>query len=177
MRVLAFDTSMSAPGVAILEVKNGKAKIIALSHVKTDSKSSHGLRAEIIEGWATVFIADHTRKGFDIVTREDFHGQSSAQNYPVFASWSSCERAVGKFGLTFDKFTYELKNGRKKTLLGVPQSKVKELVAGKGNVDKAELAEAVRKWTGYTGEFACDDESDAAAIGLAYLINGGVIAK
>lgn len=177
MRVLSFDTSMTQPGVAILEVNaKGKPSIIDMSYVTTDAKTqTHGLRAEIIESWATLFIAKHAKKGFDHITREDFHGQSSSQNYPVMAAWSGCERAVEKFGLRFNKYTYTQKNGRKKTMLGVPQSQVKLLVAGSGKAEKPELAEAVRKWTSYRGEFAVDDESDAAAIALAYLINNGII--
>lgn len=176
MRILAFDTSLSAPGVSIKEVVRGKPRIIDLSHITTDSKTqTHGLRADIVESWATLFIAKHAKKGFDFITREDFHGQSSAQNYPVMAAWSGCERAVEKFGFKFDKYTYTQKNGRRKTMLGVPQSQVKLLVVGKGKAEKDEVAAAVRKWTGYTGEFAKDDESDAAAVGLAYLINEGII--
>src|SRR5690349_21303817 len=89
MRVLSWDTSLSLPGVAIIEVKNGKPRIIALSHVKTDSKTqSHGLRADIVESWATLFLAEYVGKnGFDVCIREDFNGQSSTQNYPVFAAW------------------------------------------------------------------------------------------
>jgi crossover junction endodeoxyribonuclease RuvC len=119
MRVLAFDTSLSLPGVAIIEVKRGKPVITALSHVKTDSKTqSHGLRADIVESWATLFIAEHIGKqGFDVLIREDFHGQSSAQNYPVFAAWSGVERACDKFGLTFAKWQETGKGGRKKTLI------------------------------------------------------------
>jgi crossover junction endodeoxyribonuclease RuvC len=176
VKILAFDVSLSCPGAAIVEVKNGKPKVIAVSHVKPDTKQSHAFRAEIVEAWAVTFIAEN--KGpFDIVTREDFHGQSSAQNYPVFSAWSGVERACGLFGLTFDKFTYTQKNGRKRTLLGVPQSKVKELVFGKGKAEKSELADAVRQITGYKGEFATYDESDAVAVALAYLINEGVIKR
>jgi crossover junction endodeoxyribonuclease RuvC len=146
-----------------------------MSNVKTDASQPHGLRTEIIEAWATMFIAKHISKGFDVVIREDFHGQSSAQNYPVFASWSGVERACDKFGLTFAKWAEPRKSGRDKLLLGIPQSKVKLLVVGKGKAEKHEVADAVRKLTGYTGEFATDDCSDAAAIGLAYLIREGLI--
>ena len=172
MRVLSWDTSLSLPGVAIIEVKNGKPRIVALSHVKTDSKTqSHGLRADIVESWATLFLAEHVGKnGFDVCIREDFNGQSSTQNYPVFAAWSGIERAMDKFGLKFDKWTEELKGGRKKTSLGPSPSKVKLIVCGSGKAEKPEIAEMVRKLTGYGGEFATFDESDAAAIGLAYLI-------
>lgn len=176
-RVLAFDTSLSLPGVAIVEVRKGKPVITALSHIRTDSKTqTHGLRADIVESWSTLFIAEHIGKhGFDVCIREDFNGQSSTQNYPVFAAWSGVERAMEKFGLSFVKWTEVQKNGRKKTSFGPSPSKVKLLVAGSGKADKDELAEVARKMTGYKGEFATLDESDAACIALAYLINAKLI--
>jgi crossover junction endodeoxyribonuclease RuvC len=147
-----------------------------MDYITTDAKAqTHGLRADIIESWATLFIAKHANKGFTYITREDFQGQSSAQNYPVFAAWSGCERAVEKFGFKFDKFTYTQKNGRKRTSLGVSPSQVKLLVTGNGKADKDEVADAVRRLTGFTGEFAVNDLSDSAAIGLAFLINEGVV--
>lgn len=164
MRILAFDTSMSSPGVALIELRKGKPVILDLSNVKTDAKQSHGLRAEIIEAWATMFIAKHAGKGFDAVVREDFQGRSSTQNHPVFSAWGACDKALNKFGLTF-------------TTKAISQSAVKKAVVGVGKAEKHEVESAVRKLTGYAGEFACDDESDAAAIALAYLINEGLIAK
>lgn len=177
LRLIAFDTSLSLPGVAIVEVKRNKPTVTALSHIRTDSKTqSHGLRADIVESWATLFIAEHIgKKGFDVCIREDFNGQSSTQNYPVFAAWSGVERACEKFGLTFVKWEETGKRGRKKSLLGIPQSKVKLLVVGKGKAEKDEVADAVRRLTGYTGEFATSDESDACAIALAYLIRERLI--
>lgn len=177
MRVLAFDTSLSLPGVAIIEIKRNKPIITALSHVKTNTSQTHGLRADIVESWATLFIARHIgTNGFDVLIREDFNGQSSAQNYPVFAAWSGIERAKEKFDLPpFAKWTEVQKNGREKTSLGPSPSKVKLIVAGSGKAEKDEVADAVRRYTGYTGEFATSDESDACAIALAYLIREGVI--
>lgn len=175
-RVLAFDTSLSSPGVAIVTVNSrGKPSITAMSHVKPDGKSTYALRADIVESWATLFIADHIAKGFTYVVREDFHGMSSAQNYPVFAAWTGTEFAAHKFGLTFDKHVTTTKAGRKKTTHGMSQSAIKLAVVGKGAASKDEVADAVRKWTGYTGEFATDDCSDAVAVGLAKLIFEGVI--
>lgn len=163
MRVLAIDTSMGRPGIAVLEVKRGKVEIVDMSYVATSTRDNHGLRAEIIEAWATVFIAKHIgTKGFDVIVREDFVGRTSKQAHPVYSAWGACDQALNKFGLTF-------------TTPAISQSKVKKLVAGAGNVEKPELAEAVRKWTGYTGVFEVDDCSDAAAVGLAYLIEKGTI--
>jgi crossover junction endodeoxyribonuclease RuvC len=162
MIVLPFDTSMSAPGTGIIQVKNRKAKILALSHVITTSKQHHGLRAEIVESWATLFIAEHVAKGFDVIVREDFVGRTSKQAHPVYSAWGAVDQALNKFGLNF-------------TVPAISQSKVKKLVVGKGKAEKWEVEEAVRKWTGYTDEFAKDDESDAIAIGLAYLIENNLI--
>lgn len=163
LRVLAFDTSMGRPGLAVIDVKKGAATVVDVSHVATTSRDNHGLRAEIIEAWATVFIAKHVgTKGFDIIVREDFVGRTSKQAHPVYSAWGACDQALNKFGLAF-------------TAPAISQSAVKKAVAGSGKAEKPELAAAVRKWTGYTGEFAVDDESDAAAVGVAYAILNGLI--
>lgn len=164
MRVLSFDTSMGRPGIALVEVKSGKPKIVDVSHVATNASQPHGLRAEIIESWATLFIAKHSAKPFDAIVREDFVARTSKQGHPVYSAWGSCDKALNKFGLNF-------------TTPAISQSKVKKLVVGKGKAEKAEVEDAVRRWTGYKGEFACDDESDAVAISLAYLIEKGVISE
>lgn len=163
MRVLAIDTSMGRPGIALIEAKNGQAKVIDVSHVSTTTSQSHGLRAEIIEAWAVGFIHKHGAK-FDVIVREDFVGRTSKQSHPVYSAWGACDRALNKFGLNF-------------TTPAISQSAVKKAVVGTGKAEKDEVADAVRRWTGYTGEFAVDDESDAVAVGLAYLINEGVIAE
>jgi crossover junction endodeoxyribonuclease RuvC len=176
IRCLAFDTSLGAPGVALIEVKNRKPRIIETSHIKTDSKSqSIPLRADIVESWATLFIEKHIGKGFDIIAREDFQGRSSQQNYPVFAAWLATERAVTKFDLAFDKYVYFTESGRRKQSHGVSQSRAKTLVTGRGSASKDEVEQAVREITGYTGEFGRDDESDACCVALAYLIQDGYI--
>jgi crossover junction endodeoxyribonuclease RuvC len=163
-RILAFDTSLSSPGAAIVEVSAGKPRIIAVSHVKTDSKQPHALRAELVEAWATMFIAEHIGRGFDVIIREDFVGRTSKQSHPVHAAWSSCDRALHKFGLNF-------------TAPPISQSRVKSLVTGSGKAEKADVERAVRELTGYTGEFAADDESDACAVALAYAIENGLIKR
>lgn len=170
-RILAFDISMTSPGAAIVEVKKGRATITAMSSVQQDVKRPHGLRADIIESWATVFLAQHVGKGFDVCIREDFNGRTSAQNYPVFAAWSGIQRACEKFDVTFDQW----REPGKRATLGPTPSRVKLLVAGSGKADKPDVADAVRRYTGYEGVFDNDDCSDAAAIALAYLLNNGII--
>lgn len=175
-RILAFDTSLGAPGVALVEFKNGVPKLIDKSHVKTESKQPMTLRADIVEAWAMMFISKHVKKGFDYVFREDFHGMSSAQNYPVFSAWAATERAVHKYEYEFDKFVYYTSTGKKKSGHGISQSRAKMLVVGRGTkVSKEETAEAVSKITGYYEGFAKDDESDAVCIALACGIQLGLM--
>jgi crossover junction endodeoxyribonuclease RuvC len=160
-RILAFDTSMTRPGVAVIEIKRNKPHIVATSHVTTSASQPHGLRAEIIKSWATLFVAEHGAK-FDEIVREDFQGRSSRQNHPVFSAWGAVDQALNKFGLNF-------------TAPAISQSKVKRLVVGKGKAEKDEVEQAVRKLTGYKGDFGSDDESDACAVGLAFAIEKGLI--
>jgi crossover junction endodeoxyribonuclease RuvC len=164
MRILAYDTSISSPGVALIEVKAGKPVIIDYAHVKTTTEHSHAVRSEIIYAWSTMFLTKHRKKGFDVIIREDFQGRSSMQNHPVFSAWAAVDRSLENFGLSF-------------TVKPISQSAMKKHTVGKGTATKEEIEEAVRNITGFTGDFAANDESDAVAIGLAYLIREGVIAK
>ncbi|QHZ51161.1 crossover junction endodeoxyribonuclease RuvC [Paenibacillus larvae] len=56
-------------------------------------------------------------------------------------------------------------------------STVKRLVAGNGKAEKEDVADAVRKLLGLSPDyvFASDDESDACAVALAWLIQNGVV--
>ncbi len=176
VRILAVDTSLGTPGIAVIEVKNGKPRIIDKSHVKTDSKQPLALRTAIVQSWATLFIDKHRKKGFDVIIREDFQGRSSAQNYPVFAAWHATEKAVHNFGLSFDKYVSYTQKGKRKSAHGISQSRMKLLTVGKGQkVSKDEIADAVRDFTGFTGEFGDDGESDACAIGIATAIQLGLV--
>lgn len=57
----------------------------------------------------------------------------------------------------------------------IPPATVKKLIAGKGNATKEEVAAALPPIVGYR-HYACDDESDAVAVGIAWYISkkGGI---
>lgn len=162
-RILAFDTSMSSPGAALVEINRGKARIIDVSHVTTAASQPHGLRAEIVEAWATLFIAKYSAK-FDEVLREDFVGRTSRQNHPVYSAWGAIDQALNKFGL-------------KITRPPISPSKIKRLVTGSGSATKDDVERAVRELTGFNGKFATDDESDAVAVALAWAMEQGLIKR
>jgi crossover junction endodeoxyribonuclease RuvC len=51
---------------------------------------------------------------------------------------------------------------------------VKKLVANNDNAEKEEVAKALEQFVGKR-DYACDDESDAVAVGIAYLIQQKMI--
>lgn len=160
IRILAWDISLSRPGAAVIEFKAGEAVIKAVSHVKTDGKQPYAVRGKTIESFAHLFIAEHQTpsKPYDVVLREKYSGKFG--NHSIFTAHAAVDRAMFDYGLSdSDK--------------PIPQQSVKKLLLGKGRAEKAEVEAGVRELTGYTGVFNCDDESDAAAIGLAWLIREG----
>lgn len=161
-RILAFDISLGQPGVALIEVRDGKATIIDKSNIKTTNKDSIAVRSSIVYAWAVYFIEKHRKKGIDYIARELFQGRTWRQNAPVFSAWAAVDQALNVFGL---QYTHEPVT---------PASHFKS-VAKNGKASKAEVAQAVRDWTGFEGEFASDDESDACSLALHIAITEGLI--
>ncbi|EUJ23003.1 hypothetical protein MFLO_16194 [Listeria floridensis FSL S10-1187] len=161
-RVLAFDISLGQPGVALIEIADGAATIIDKSNIKTSSKDSVAVRTSIVYAWAVFFMEKHRKKGFDYIARELFQGRTWKQNAPVFAAWSAIDQALKVFELnyTHDPVT--------------PASHFKT-VAKNGKAKKPEVAQAVREWTGFKGDFASDDESDACSLALHIAVKEGLI--
>lgn len=162
VRVLAFDISLSQPGAAVVEFHKGKAEIVAVSNCKTNNNEGYGSRAVHIQSWAHLFIRQNNLKSkpYNIILREKYAGKFN--NHAIFSAWSAVDRALTEVGL-------------EETYAPISQQTVKKLVVGKGRAEKSEVEEAVRKLTGYTGKFACDDESDAVAVALAWAIQNKVI--
>lgn len=56
----------------------------------------------------------------------------------------------------------------------IAPSAVKKLVTGKASANKEEVAAALESYVGKQ-DYACDDESDAVAVGIAWLVSNGLI--
>src|SRR5699024_10753760 len=104
--------------------------------------------------------------------REKFiRGGSKRSTQLVFGAWASVDRALATYG-------YEIPDENE-----IVASKVKRLVAGKGNAQKDEVADGVMRMIGeserdkfYTPRGRLlDDRSDAVAIALAWAIEKGLI--
>lgn len=162
MKILAFDISAS-PGVAVLELKGGKKpRLLHADSIKTSTDNPDAQRYAYVEAFAIKAIHEHGP--FDLVIREHFtKGGSKRSTQLVFGAWSMIDSALGRYGLAVDA--------------EITPTEVKKIVGGKGGADKAEVEAGVRRLLGLADEyrFKSDDASDAAAIGLAYLIKERII--
>jgi crossover junction endodeoxyribonuclease RuvC len=97
------------------------------------------------------------------VIREDYKNPASKrQGQTIFGAWAAVDTGLQRCGLTV---TAEIN-----------ASTVKKIVGGHGKAEKDEVADGVRRILGQpTLAFATNDESDACAIVLAYLIERGEI--
>jgi crossover junction endodeoxyribonuclease RuvC len=163
-RVLGLDLSLTSPGFAVIEIKNGKPRLIKTANFTTDSSTVQALRYEEIEAFTLLFIREN--KPFDVIAREIWPpSRNYAQNNKIHGAWAAVERALSRYG-------YEVTEH-------LTPSNVKKTVTGNGNAKKPEVAESARILLGLGDDykFENDDCSDAAAIALAYLIREGLIKK
>src|SRR5699024_11506204 len=94
MRILSFDISAS-PGVAVIDIKNKKPKLIAVDHVITDSSATDSRRYEHVRSLATRFAYEY--RPFDAIVREKcINGSSKRSTHLVFVEWSSLDLAIGQ---------------------------------------------------------------------------------
>lgn len=158
---LAMDLSLTSPGFAVLAVFEGEPIILEASHVKTDAKQPHGARLSQISHeimrLASLYEPEH-------VVREKGFSRFPAVTQTLF-------KVVGVSDLTLNQFgIYVGKSGE------ISPTSVKKAVTGNGRADKQAVQDAVMEILQLERiYFANDDESDAAAVGIAYLKQEGLI--
>lgn len=137
----------------MIEVRNRQPYLVTVAHARTNPKQTHGQRLAQIDGVITQTYERY--QPFTAVIRERGFSAHAATTQALF-------KVVGVSEL----------NLRDHRIVEIPPTTVKKTLTGSGKADKAEVAEAVRKMLclpdGYA--FATDDESDACAVILAYLI-------
>jgi crossover junction endodeoxyribonuclease RuvC len=170
VKILGIDTSFASPGMAVIEVKNGKATILAASHVKTNGKYAKlgdEARNRMIYSWTLLFCRDHYP--FDMIVREKFNSPSVDITRKIFGAWREMDSALATLG-------YE----------GTPETATPgqwmKAVVGHGKPSKEEIEVAVKQYVGdfdfaTSGKGGTYDESDAAGLALWYAIKEGLIAK
>lgn len=164
-RYLGLDLSLSSPGFAVIEVAARKPRLVTTAHVKTGSDDPQALRYELIEAFALLFLREQLRAGpFEAIVRETWPpARDYRQNDKIHGAWSAVDRALARYG-------YEV-------TVNITPTTVKKTVAGNGRAEKDEVERAVRKMLrlGSDFQFGSNDESDACAVALAYLIMNDLI--
>lgn len=165
IKVLALDISAS-PGYAVLEVRNGKVKLLVEDSIKTSNHYTDSERYAYVEGKTASLIYEHGP--FDYVCRENFiKGGSKRATQLVFGAWAAIDTALGKYG-------YHISDKAE-----ITNSRVKAIVGGHGGDGKDVVAEGAKRLLGLPEEFEfkSNDASDAAAIGYTFLHDKGLIPK
>lgn len=158
-----LDLSLTSPGFAVISVTDRAPSLVATSVIKTEASEAQPLRYEVIEAHALLFFRQHTPTA--AIVREVWPpSRNYAQNDKVHGAWSAVDRALHTLGLAVTE--------------SLTPSTVKKTVTGNGKAEKPEVAAAVRRILrlGDDYKFAAGyDDSDAAAVCLAYLIREGLI--
>lgn len=156
MTLFCCDLSLNRPGVAIIKYdeKSYKAEVIykeAFIHRKT--KMSHGDKLTSIYNWLVSLLSEYKP---DVLVREQSFSRFAAET-------KTLNKVVGVSDLIAwkdysDTEFHEI----------APRS-IKKIITGTGNATKQEVANKLNEYVGNL-EYKYDDESDAVAVGIAYLI-------
>ncbi|HID0815749.1 TPA: crossover junction endodeoxyribonuclease RuvC [Clostridium botulinum] len=166
-RILAMDLSLSLPAYAIIDIVKGKALVREIRH--TDNKSgklpklSHAERLDRIAKDIVKIFADYP--DIDAVVREKGFSRYANTTQILF-------RVVG----VSDLKVFEASGIT--NIDEIAPTSVKRLVAGDGKASKQEVEEGVREHLvdlQKNIEFFSDDESDAVAVGIAWMIKNGYL--
>lgn len=155
-RYMGIDLSLSCPGFAVVEVRRRKPFLLYVKHVKTNSKLNHGDRLAHVAAYFDAIYYDF--EPFEAIIREKaFHNSrvnATESGYKTAAAIDLCLRG--------------------RHIEDIPNTSVKKEVAGKGNAGKDEVRAGVARWFPKQ-EFKTDDESDAVAVALTYLLREKII--
>lgn len=151
MIILGLDLSLNCPGYAVIEGKKGIYNLLEVGHIKAKPKHSLTQKLKRIQAHILKLTMDYD---IDVVVRESgfirFNTASKA-----------LERVVGAVYSTLDYDVIEL-----------PPTTIKKRITGSGNASKEEVEQSVLKliYMPENIQFNSDDESDAVAVCIAYLI-------
>ena len=145
-----------------MSVKNRKPSLIFTDSIATDAKMTDGLRYALVEAATVRFMARFP----DVVgiVREDYaNPRTKRQGQAIWGAWAAVDLGLARVGRTVDG--------------EISATTVKKIVAGHGKAEKDEVADGVRRIIGLPADyiFANNDESDATAVILAWLIEKGRI--
>jgi len=157
--VIAADLSLRRPGWCVLKMYNGKpyvANLFSLDNKGKKNKTHGQILSEIYEIFYNNVISN-----LNIMPSCFFVREKS-----IMHMMTPAERDVTKVVGLMD---FMLLDREWDEIYPVT---VKKLVAGSGKAEKEEVAAALEKYVGKIS-YKCDDESDATAVAIAWLILHG----
>ncbi|MBP5423917.1 MAG: crossover junction endodeoxyribonuclease RuvC [Paludibacteraceae bacterium] len=164
-KVLGADLSLKRPGFCLLTVeqkKNGAeitdVELVSVDN-KTDKKKTHG---ELLNDILDCF--------YKLVP--PFNNFFLVRENEIMKVKVPSERSLSKVVGLMDWAAYRLHPPVEWN--SIYPVTIKKLIAGSGKAEKSEVAEALERYIGKQ-EYKCDDESDAAAVAIAWLIQQGQI--
>lgn len=164
-KVIGADLSLKRPGFCVLSVKkeDGETKIKVRKLIsvdnKSDKKKTHGqLLDEIVLVYSKLLLSQEIPT-YNVRETEVLHMKVPS------------ERNVSKVVGLMDWMLWKTKQ---KEWYSIYPTSIKKLITGSGRAEKEEVAAALEKYVGKQ-EYKCDDESDAVAVAVAWLIQQGEI--
>ena len=161
-KVLGADLSLKRPSFCILSIEKNEetAKITDVKFVtvdnKNDKKKTHGhLLEEILEAFQKAYPLNCC--AFAVRENEIMKVKVPSER--------SLSKVVGVMDWALWAFFA-------KNWYSIYPMTVKKLITGSGRAEKTEVADSLEKYIGKQ-EYKCDDESDAAAVAIAWLIQQG----
>lgn len=163
-KVLAADLSLRRPGFCLLELRKTQNDFAEITKIdlmsvnnKNASKKSHG---ELLDDIIVAFQKFCPTIGTVYLVRET----------EVMKMKVPSERSLSKVVGIMDWAAW----WTNKEWYSIYPTSVKKLITGSGKAEKNEVAEALEKYVGKQ-DYKCDDESDATAVAIAWLIQQGQI--
>lgn len=160
--IVACDLSLYYPGFAYLYY-NADTRTVSIEKVrgvetKKGTRKPHGqILADIANGFAD-FIA---KKDVTVLVRER-----------AFSRFNAEVQALNKVVGVVEMIAWQVKEDK---FQEITPAAVKLTVTGSGHADKQDVADAIHNYVDYVPEMKSDNESDAAAVGIAWLIKNGYL--
>lgn len=158
VRVLGLDLSMNRPGFAVVEWKDGEVLLLEKSHIKQNTKKTHAYRLNATAREIQRYLENYK---VDIIVRERGFSRHNKTTQALF-------KVVGVSD--YIASLYE------KEVVEYSPSEVRKLLFEKGNVGKSTVQDVLARYIGEC-DYETDDESDATAVAVAYLVKSGLLKK
>jgi crossover junction endodeoxyribonuclease RuvC len=155
-KVFAADLSLKRPGFCIVTMYKGNVEAVETASI--DNKAAKKCRSEILKeiyDFLAGRIVSASVCPAYFVREHAFNSRGAMSEIGIFEVVGIADLAL------WEKAKQEWRE--------IYPVSVKKLVTGSGKADKQQVADCVKKVFGQT-EFRNDDESDAAAVALAWLI-------